>query len=87
MGTPLQGAASHPPVVERAALAHLALQGALGRDQGCISVPGQAYSVSVAPRDVGLPGQCKALLLGWIPFPRMSRKSPLTSLAPDKAGQ
>lgn len=41
LGTPLQGAASHPPVVERAPQTHLALQGELGRGQGWISVPGQ----------------------------------------------
>lgn len=53
MGTPLQGAASHPPVVERAALTHLALQGALGRDQGWISLSGQVKVCVLPPKVQG----------------------------------
>lgn len=60
-------------------MTHLALQGDLPRNQGCTSV--------LPPKMWGCHGQSKALLLGWLPFPSVSRKSLLTSLAPDKAGQ
>lgn len=64
-------------------MTHLALQGHPGLHFHAWA----GLKCLLPPKMWGCHGQCKALLLGWVPFPRVSRKSPLTSLAPDKAGQ